>query len=72
MRFILVPSVGEKLGFGGLICHGLGMFGLTARAMLEKIADNDPKALGSICSQFVNPLTPGGKFLIIISSKFSS
>lgn len=60
------PEIGIKLGFGGLICHGLGMLGLTTRAMLEKIADNDPKALGSICAQFVNPLTPGGKLISLL------
>lgn len=38
------------------------MFGLAARAILEKIAGSDPSALKAVNANFVNPLIPGGTF----------
>jgi len=53
------PSVGKQLGYGGLICHGLGMYSITARALLEKLSESDPSALQAISALFIGPLVPG-------------
>ncbi|KAF8323997.1 hypothetical protein DL93DRAFT_2176253, partial [Clavulina sp. PMI_390] len=60
------PKRGEALNFGGLICHGLGMYGITARAILEKMSSNDPSNLKSITAQFIGPITPGDDLQISI------
>lgn len=53
------PGVGAPV-YPVVICHGAGMFGLAARAILEKIAGSDPSALKAVNANFVNPLIPGG------------
>jgi peroxisomal enoyl-CoA hydratase 2 len=57
-----VPQVGIDLGYGGLICHGLGMYSITARALLEKLSESDPSALQAIYALFSGPITPGGQY----------
>jgi len=60
------PAVGEQLGYGGLICHGLGMYSITARALLEKLSESDPSALKAISALFIGPLVPGDTLNISI------
>jgi hypothetical protein len=59
------PAVGLKLNYGGLICHGLGMYSITARAILERLSENDPSALRAISAQFIEPITPGGELICL-------
>ncbi|KAF8323996.1 hypothetical protein DL93DRAFT_2049329 [Clavulina sp. PMI_390] len=60
------PKVGAALGYGGLICHGLGMYSITARAILEKMSSNDPANLKSMTALFSGPITPGDDLQIAI------
>lgn len=58
------PEIGKKLGYGGLITHGLGMYSITTKAILTKLAGSDPNGLKAIQASFTGPLTPGGKSLL--------
>jgi len=53
------PSVGKKMGFGGVILHGLATYGFAARAVLERLAGNDPNALKYFACRFTTPVKPG-------------
>lgn len=60
------PKVGKALGYGGLICHGLGMYAITARALVERLGGNDPDSLKAITALFSGPITPGDTLKISI------
>lgn len=62
------PAVGKKLGYGGLILHGLGMYSITARAILEKLSGGNPANLKAMTALFSGPITPGGSLHFLITS----
>lgn len=51
------------MGFGGVILHGLATYGFAARAVLERLAGNDPNALKYFACRFTSPVKPGGSSL---------
>ncbi|KAF7762145.1 hypothetical protein Agabi119p4_8738 [Agaricus bisporus var. burnettii] len=55
------PSIGECLGFGGVILHGLSTFGFAARAIIKSVGNNDPKSLKFFGVRFTSPVKPGDK-----------
>lgn len=57
---VLDPALGKELGFPGVIMHGVAMYSMTARAIVAKIANNDPSSLKSIYAYFSDALIPGG------------
>jgi peroxisomal enoyl-CoA hydratase 2 len=55
------PTIGERLGFGGIILHGLSTFGFAARAIIKSVGANDPKSLKFFGVRFTSPVKPGDK-----------
>jgi peroxisomal enoyl-CoA hydratase 2 len=53
------PKIGNAVGFGGVILHGLSTFGFAARALLKAVAGGDPKALKFFGVRFTAPVKPG-------------
>ncbi|KAG8933346.1 hypothetical protein FRC02_012099 [Tulasnella sp. 418] len=53
------PEIGSRLGFGGVILHGLASLGFAARAVLSNVGNNDPSALKAIGVRFTSPVKPG-------------
>ncbi|KAG8994509.1 hypothetical protein FRB94_009828 [Tulasnella sp. JGI-2019a] len=53
------PTIGQRVGFGGVILQGLGNFGFGARAVLNVIGGGDPSALRAFGVRFASPVKPG-------------
>ncbi|GAA5899652.1 hypothetical protein JCM8208_000618 [Rhodotorula glutinis] len=52
-------SVGEALGFGGVILHGLCSYGHAARAVVLNVAKGDGRRLKYMSARFTSPVKPG-------------
>ncbi|GAA5995451.1 uncharacterized protein JCM10292_005180 [Rhodotorula paludigena] len=52
-------SVGEALGFGGVILHGLCSYGHAARAIVLNAAKGDGRRLKYMSARFTSPVIPG-------------
>jgi len=53
------PKAAAAAGFGRPILHGLCTFGMTCRAVLERIADWSPERIVSHSARFSAPVYPG-------------
>ncbi|KAI8827226.1 HotDog domain-containing protein [Fimicolochytrium jonesii] len=53
------PRIGKKLGMKGAILHGLCFYGISAAAVLQSFANNEPSAFKSIYGRFASPVYPG-------------
>lgn len=53
------PAFGSKLGFGGVILHGLASFGFAARGLIGAVAGGDPRSLKLFGVRFTSPVKPG-------------
>lgn len=53
------PEVGEKVGFGRPILHGLCTYGIAGRAVLGEVCGGDPSKLKALSGQFRKPVWPG-------------
>ncbi|KAF8323935.1 hypothetical protein DL93DRAFT_2162040 [Clavulina sp. PMI_390] len=53
------PEFGKKVGFGGVVLHGLGSYGVTARGLVQAIGGGDPNSLKAISSRFTSPVKLG-------------
>lgn len=53
------PSVGKQFGFPGVVSHGLATYSMSARAILEKMCNNNPSALKSMFAHVSGLLIPG-------------
>ncbi len=53
------PEIGEQVGFGRPILHGLCTFGYVGRAVLHTYCDGDPARLRELRGQFRKPVWPG-------------
>ncbi len=58
------PALGEKVGFGGPILHGLCTYGIVGRAVLHHACGDDPTKLTSLQGQFRNPVYPGDTLIV--------
>ncbi|GAA6046733.1 hypothetical protein JCM3770_003140 [Rhodotorula araucariae] len=52
-------AVGEALGFGGVILHGLCSYGHAARAVVLNVAKGDGRRLKYMSARFTSPVKPG-------------
>ncbi|KAF3491492.1 peroxisomal dehydratase [Arthroderma uncinatum] len=57
------PAPGKKMGFGGIIIHGLFSWNMTAHAVLEKLGGSDPKNMREFQARFASPVRPGDKLI---------
>ncbi|QQR90803.1 MAG: MaoC family dehydratase N-terminal domain-containing protein [Myxococcales bacterium] len=53
------PELGEKVGFGGPILHGLCTYGHVARAVIKEVCAGDASKLKQFSGQFRKPVWPG-------------
>lgn len=53
------PSFARRAGFDAPILHGLCSFGVTGRALLHALCDDDPARFGSMSVRFSKPTYPG-------------
>src|SRR5207248_7844121 len=53
------PAVAKAAGFPRPILHGLGTFGVAARAILQSFCGYDPARLAAIAGRFSAPVFPG-------------
>lgn len=58
------PVLGEKVGFGGPILHGLCTYGYVGRAVLHHCCGGDPSRFQSLSGQFRNPVWPGDTLVV--------
>ncbi|KAL1958220.1 hypothetical protein VTO42DRAFT_4728 [Malbranchea cinnamomea] len=55
------PEPGKKMGFGGVIIHGLFSWNMAAHAILKTLGGSDPKNLREFQARFASPVIPGDK-----------
>jgi acyl dehydratase len=53
------PWFARQAGFSRPILHGLSTYGMSARALLSQVCNDDPAALRSIDARFSSPVLPG-------------
>ncbi|KAI9374422.1 HotDog domain-containing protein [Aspergillus egyptiacus] len=57
------PEPGQKMGFGGVIIHGLYSWNSTAHAVLEAFGASDPNSFKEFQARFASPVRPGDKLI---------
>ncbi|KAL5358016.1 HotDog domain-containing protein [Aspergillus floccosus] len=55
------PEPGVKMGFGGVIIHGLFSWNSAAHGILRELGGSDPKNLKEFQARFASPVIPGDK-----------
>ncbi|KAI2011689.1 hypothetical protein LOZ39_001013 [Ophidiomyces ophidiicola] len=55
------PEPGKKMGFGGVIIHGLFSWNMAAHAILKELGGSDPRNLCEFQARFASPVRPGDK-----------
>jgi acyl dehydratase len=60
------PEFAHAAGFDRPILHGLALYGIAGRALLETVGSNDPARIGSLSARFSAPLFPGQTVAISI------
>ncbi|MCB1396668.1 MAG: MaoC family dehydratase N-terminal domain-containing protein [Rhodobacteraceae bacterium] len=53
------PALAHKMGFAAPILHGLCTMGVVTRAVMGRLANNDPSRLRALQLRFSNPVMPG-------------
>lgn len=62
------PAFARKAGFSRPILHGLCVYGIVGRALLNELADGDPAALRTLRGRFSAPTYPGDDLVISVWS----
>lgn len=55
------PEPGAKMGFGGVIVHGLWQWNSTCRLLLRHFGGSDPRNIKEYQARFASPVRPGVK-----------
>ena len=58
------PTFARKAGFEQPILHGLCTYGVTGRALLKGLCDDDPDRFGGISGRFASPVLPGDELVV--------
>lgn len=58
------PAIGEKVGFGKPILHGLCTYGYVGRAVVQHACGGDPAKLAGLSGQFRKPVWPGDTLVV--------
>ncbi|KAL9529924.1 putative dehydratase [Sphaerulina musiva] len=53
------PTPGKKMGFGGVIIHGLYSWNTSAHALVKLIGGGDPASIKEYGARFASPVKPG-------------
>lgn len=57
------PEPGKKMGFGGVIIHGLYSFNWAAHGLLQHLGASDPANIKEYQARFASPVRPGDKLV---------
>ncbi|KAI1482555.1 hypothetical protein K445DRAFT_317854 [Daldinia sp. EC12] len=57
------PEPGKKMGFGGVIIHGLYSFNSACHGLLQKLGGSDPANIKEFQARFASPVRPGDKLV---------
>ncbi|KAI0903369.1 Thioesterase/thiol ester dehydrase-isomerase [Ustulina deusta] len=57
------PEPGKKMGFGGVIIHGLYSWNWAAHGLLQKLGGSDPANMKEFQARFASPVKPGDKLV---------
>ena len=57
------PEPGKKMGFGGVILHGLYSWNSTCHEILKALGGNDPANIKEYQARFASPVRPGDKLV---------
>jgi len=57
------PEPGKKMGFGGVIIHGLYSFNWAAHGLLKHLGRSDPVNIKEYQARFASPVRPGDKLV---------
>lgn len=57
------PEPGEKMGFGGVIIHGLYSWNWACHGLLQHLGGSDPANLREYQARFASPVRPGDKLV---------
>ena len=57
------PEPGKKMGFGGVIIHGLFSWNMAAHGILKNLGGSDPKNMKEFQARFASPVIPGDKLI---------
>ncbi|KAH8883992.1 Thioesterase/thiol ester dehydrase-isomerase [Thozetella sp. PMI_491] len=57
------PEPGKKMGFGGVIIHGLYSWNATAHGILKHLGGSDPANIKEYQARFASPVRPGDKLI---------
>ncbi|KAI0970313.1 Thioesterase/thiol ester dehydrase-isomerase [Xylaria arbuscula] len=57
------PEPGKKMGFGGVIIHGLYSWNWAAHGLLQKLGGSDPANMKEFQARFAAPVKPGDKLV---------
>lgn len=55
------PEPGQKMGFGGIIIHGLFSWNSSAHGILRELGGSDPANMKEFQARFASPVRPGDK-----------
>ena len=58
------PAFAQKAGFEQPILHGLCTYGVTGRALLKGLCDDDPARFGGMSGRFASPVLPGDELVV--------
>jgi peroxisomal enoyl-CoA hydratase 2 len=58
------PEPGKKMGFGGVIIHGLYSFNWAAHGLLKHLGASDPANIKEYQARFASPVRPGDKLVL--------
>jgi acyl dehydratase len=58
------PTFAQKAGFEQPILHGLCTYGVTGRALLKGLCDDDPNRFGGMGGRFASPVLPGEELVV--------
>jgi acyl dehydratase len=58
------PAFARKAGFEQPILHGLCTYGVTGRALLKAVCEDDPDRFGGMSGRFASPVLPGDELLV--------
>ena len=57
------PEPGVKMGFGGVIIHGLYSWNMAAHGLLKHLGGSDPSNIKEYQARFASPVRPGDKLV---------
>ena len=64
------PAVGEALGYGGIILHGVYAYSCVAHELLRVIGGSDPANFREFHARFAGPVRPSDNIIVEVWSMY--